>query len=166
MNNQNTNNSKEIINYDIIQSEYEYIYNLEIKKIDKNIKYLITGKESLNEKSNLIKIYNDEQQNYEIIDFNENLYNKDFTNLNTIINIVNNIEYEYTTTYKNGEVLKNYLVPLNVINTSYTLNENIDISIYEYNGFINKIIIDLTNLEIKDNKNIESVIYTLEYKNI
>ncbi|MBQ7140986.1 MAG: hypothetical protein IJO32_05730 [Bacilli bacterium] len=162
----NTNNLEEIINYSNIQKEYEYTYNLEIREIDKITKYLITGKESIEEKNNLVKIYNDVSQDYVIDNSSEKLYDEEFINLNKIISLVNDIDYEYTTEYKNGDILKNYLVPLNKINYLYDLKENIEISIYEYDNFINKIVIDLTNYEIKNNNNIESVIYTLEYKNI
>lgn len=160
------NNEEEIINYSSIQQEYEYQYNIEINEKEKTLKYLITGKESEREKSSLIKIYNEETNKYEIDTSYDKLYNEDFVNIKNIINLVNNINYEYTTEYKNGNILKNFLVPLNKINFSFDTNKNIEINIYEYNNFINKIVIDLTNLEKINNENIESVLYTLEYKNI
>lgn len=164
--NENNNSQiKNIENYKNISNNYKYSCTIDYNE-DGNIeKYLLTGKISNTEKNELVQIYNKDLNEYSIIE-KPNFINDDFIILDKIIPYVNKKEYEFSTSYKDGSILKNYKVPLGKINEIYSNAKAIEINIYELNDNISKIVIDSTNYDKVENDKIESVLYTIEYENI
>lgn len=164
-NNSETDNETAIINYDNVQNNYIYKYNMEISTNEKNLKYLFTGTQKDEEQTQKIEVYNSDLNKY--IETNEYEYiNERLLSLENVINYVNNIESEFSTNYKDGTIQKNYLVPITKIDETLNNQNNIEINVYEKENFITKIIIDSKNLEQIYHKNILKAKYILEYTNL
>lgn len=116
-------------------------------------------------KDNLYIVINNEL----IIDNNELLTNINYFNVNNIYNLIENVEEEYITKYQDGTFLINYKITLQELMQKYKNiiidnQEYIDITL-EGKENINKIKINLTNLNIVDiNNNIKTI--QLELRNI
>lgn len=152
-------------NYENVQKEYEYSYDIDIKRNTTNLKFLFTGIKTKDEKTEKIELFNDKTNTYEEI-YDYEIINPLLLELKNIISYVNNIDSEFETNYKDGTIQKNYLVPLNIIDNNLSDNENIEFNIYEKDNYITKIVIDATNIDkIEDNTIINSK-YTLEYSEI
>jgi len=165
-NNDNKNNIKEEIkNYENINTDYMYSAVIEIKEEDENLKYLITGKSPKYEEVSKIEKYNFENETYESSN-KPTIINNDFFDLEKVINYVNNIKFEFSTEYKDGSFLKSYFVPIKYVNSSISSNDKIEVNIYQLENNITKIIINSTNLDKLINKNINSILYTIEYTNL
>lgn len=163
--NSNNNQIDKKANYANISSQYKYIANIEIKENNEISKFQITGKKPDIEKSEIIKKYNNDSKEYEESQ-KPVIINDEFFNLSTVINYVNNLDYEFSTSYKDNTILKNYLVPINLVNETISSNDNIEINVYEQNNNITKIIIDSTNYDKLRNNNIDSITYIIEYQNL
>jgi len=161
-NNSQSNNGTNVINYDIVQTNYNYKHEIEISTTDNTLRYLISGSNINEQETQKIEFYNNQTNKYE--ETNEYQFiNEKLLDLNIIIDYVNNIESEFSTEYKDGTIQKNYLVPITKIDETIDSQLNIEINIYEKNGFITKIIIDSTNLDKTYNQNILKIKYILEY---
>lgn len=153
-----------IQNYKNTYTSYDYTSNIEIDIDSELTKYLVTGTNSPSEKSQLIKIYNSEIDDYEI--YNQStIINDNFFNIDNIIKYVNDIKFEFSTEYKDGSILKSYLVPINRINSNITSEENVEINVYEFDNKIIKVIINSSNLDKLSDDKINSVLYTIEFNN-
>ncbi len=164
----NTNNNEQVkqeLNYKNISEEYEYTADIEIEENDGINKYQIVGKNTSTEKSETTKIYNKETEEYELTQ-KPVIINDKFMNLSEVISYVNDRDFEFSTSYKDGTILKNYLVPVKLLDETVTSDENIEVNVYELNGNINKIVIDSTNLDKLKNDKVNSIIYFVEYKNL
>ena len=164
----NTNNNDQVeqeLNYKNISEEYEYTADIEIEENDGINKYQIVGKNTCTEKSETTKIYNKETEEYELTQ-KPVIINDKFMNLSEVISYVNDRDFEFSTSYKDGTILKNYLVPVKLLDETVTSDENIEVNVYELNGNINKIVIDSTNLDKLKNDKVNSIIYFVEYKNL
>lgn len=164
----NTNNNDQVeqeLNYKNISEEYEYTADIEIEENDGINKYQIVGKNTSTEKSETTKIYNKETEEYELTQ-KPVIINDKFMNLSEVISYVNDRDFEFSTSYKDGTILKNYLVPVKLLDETVTSDENIEVNVYELNGNINKIVIDSTNLDKLKNDKVNSIIYFVEYKNL
>ena len=164
----NTNDNEQVkqeLNYKNISEEYEYTADIEIEENDGINKYQIVGKNTSTEKSETTKIYNKETEEYELTQ-KPVIINDKFMNLSEVISYVNDRDFEFSTSYKDGTILKNYLVPVKLLDETVTSDENIEVNVYELNGNINKIVIDSTNLDKLKNDKVNSIIYFVEYKNL
>lgn len=141
-------------NIEIIETTYKN--NEQIIKYNNNIYYF---KDNLYIKNN----------NELILDNNELLLNINYFNINNIYNLIVNKQEEYTTKYQDGSYKVNYQITLQELmlkykNITVDNNETIDITV-EGKENINKIIINLTNINIIDaNNNIKTI--ELELTNI
>lgn len=167
-NTNNSNNNGQVentLNYKNISKEYEYKADIEIDENDEITKYQITGKNTSTDNSETITKLNKETEEYEATE-KPIIINDDFMDLNKIISYVNDKDYEFSTSYKDGTILKNYLVPVKELDETLTSNENIEVNVYELNDTINKIVIETTNFDKIKNSNINSIIYFIEYKSL
>lgn len=160
----NTNNKQidKDLNYTNIINSYKYISNIEVNFEDDISKYLIEGNQSSSEKNQSVELLNKETETYEVT-VKPDFINDDFFDLENVVNYVNNMEYEFSTTYKNGSIMKSYLVPVKNINNSINSSEKIEINIYELDNNITKIIINSTNLDKLSNNKINNILYSIEY---
>ena len=152
-------------NYNNIQKEYDYTYNIEINRSTGDLNFIFTGTKKENEQNEKIELYNNKTGQFEeVLDYE--IINPLLLDLSAIISYVNNIENEFSTNYKNGTIQSNYLVPLNTIDKNLSVDQYIEINIYEKNDFITKVIIDATNIDKLSDNNVLNSKYTLEYKKI
>ena len=152
-------------NYSNIQEEYEYEYDIDIKREIGGLKFLFTGTKTKENQTEKVELYNEETGRYEEA-FDYEIINPLLLNLDTIISYVNNIESEFSTNYKDNTVQNNYLVPINKIDENINSKELVEINIYKKDNFINKIIIDATNIDKLSDEEIINSKYTLNYKKI
>lgn len=156
--------TEKIVNYENINKNYKYEYTIEIEKNNQITKYLIEGVQNESEYTEVIKQYNIDTNDYELIYESEDI-NSLFINRDNLISYVNNLKEEFETDYKDGTIQKNYLVDINTIDKNYN-SETIEINVFEKENFINKIIVDGTNLDNKSKNNIIASKYTLIYTQI
>ena len=152
-------------NYKNISSNYKYECNIEYNLDGDTTKYLLTGQFNQTNKINEVSIYDNETDNYNTVE-KPSFINDDFILLDKIISYVNEKEYEFSTTYKDKTIMKNYKVPLSDINDTYSKNTNIEVSVYELDNKIIKIIVDSTNYDKLNNSEVKNVLYTINYENI
>ncbi len=161
----NTKTQEEVItNYKNINEFYNYEYSIEIEKTDKIDKYLLKGTNNNEGFTQQMYLYNPKTNNYEeILEYVD--INSLFIDRDNIISYVDNLKEEFKTDYKDGTIQKNYLVSINKIDKNYQ-NADIEINVFEKDNFINKIVIDGTNLDNKSESGIISSKYTLIYTDI
>lgn len=154
-------------------NSYDTVITLEKHDTIEKIEKTITQSEQLIKYQNNTYYFNDNlyniTNNQMIIDNNQILMDINYFNTFNIYELIKDLEEEYITIYSDNSYIINYKIPatnflLDYNGTNNENNEFINISI-EGNKAINKIKIDMTNINLVD-PNFYIKTLTLELKNI